>query len=399
MVFTLQELQHYIYSKVYEVYDIFKDFFGEAFVDLQGVASESYLKDLYHTNTADGVLYSFDEPPRLNIPDPPFILVWWPTVTVTNEYDKSVDIDDLFAKIPITLKGCLPSHTVGFKLNRSTYSMLQYRSNYLHSHIYEIPKNPSEFLKPCLGRGPINNTINSLYMDFDRDLWLLFCQELSMYVTVESISGVPYRRLENIGDKRNAEQRVTFEAANRKLTERTDPLKINDLKNFIYYYLKNGNLKFSFQDGCYSLGMSHYDFLVDISNSFIDYFNQFLSSKYDKKVLISECILTKRIANNGIIYSEYRDGSPGPFMGNIGKHVCYFKGKDITLKVYDDKKEDTPNFALILSPAVASSALQHILTILNFRIKKHDKDNRNFPIKEQSGGSSSSSPCQAVCYI
>ena len=33
---------------------------------------------------------------------------------------------------------------------------------------------------------------------FDETKWMLFCHELSLYVTVESLEGVPYNHLENV---------------------------------------------------------------------------------------------------------------------------------------------------------------------------------------------------------
>ena len=120
-----------------------------------------------------------------------FILVHFPHVRITNEHDRYVDINHLWAKIKITSEGTMNGN---FTLNRSEYQAIHFMSNYMHSHVSSIPRDDlTRFMSPCTGDGPINSTISSLYREFDSDLWQLFCLELSKYVTVESISGRPWR--------------------------------------------------------------------------------------------------------------------------------------------------------------------------------------------------------------
>lgn len=400
MQYTLQELKQHWFSRVYEVYGIFKDFFGEAYVDLQGLPPDESYKEILQNYTEDGIHYNIAYTSENPLPATPFILVWWPAVTVTNEYGKSVDIQDLFAKIVLNCRGEIPDSEHGFRLNRSTYSLTQYKSDYLHSHISSIPRNPAEFQRPCLGRGPIQNTIHSLKGAYDPDLWMLFCQELSMYVTVESLAGIPYKKLESIGGTKDKNQSFSFRAGDKIECSSYDTPSLNDYKNFIYYYLKNGNLKFSFHDGCFSIGMSCYDFLVDISNSFIDYFNKFLSAKYPIKKLFYYGIIERKTVCDGFIYSDDSTRSYGPPMSNIGRHVCWFKGQDITLKVFNNEKKAITEKAVILNFKLATAFLQAILTILNFRYNKNKKDNEHSTQNQSDKpGDSSPSPCQAVRYI
>ena len=184
------KLHKELMEKPLKVYEIFKDFFGENLVDLQG------FPDLIPESPALGESgYSG------------YIIVRFPHVTVTNEHERSVDIREVYVKLKIDHTGSLIGK---FQLSRAHFPMSHIRSNYAHSHIPGIPSLDSPFLDPCLGSGPINNTINSLNVDFDEDLWNLFCLELQKYVGTESVSGVPYRYLEHIGVDRFSSSVNTF---------------------------------------------------------------------------------------------------------------------------------------------------------------------------------------------
>ena len=100
MLYTISELHRELFGKVYDVYDIFESFFEEPYVDLQDVPSETALKQALE---AKDIPFSEEEsfevtPNQIKIlklyflHSRPFILVWWPRVTVTNENDKSIII-------------------------------------------------------------------------------------------------------------------------------------------------------------------------------------------------------------------------------------------------------------------------------------------------------------------
>ena len=222
-----------------EILSIFSDFYGEDKVDLQGLPSleefishatvnmnvplwldnnghnfsstqRRLLADKFNNSLSTvGKDYSFNNPDIMsdfyrsyiltmistkfsNM----FILIYFPTVTVTNEYDKSVEIQKLFAKVEIDVKGLLKS---GITFNRGEYPLSQLLNKYMHSHIQDIEySNLNRFKDSCLGSGPIRDTISTLCVDYDPLRWQLFALELSKYVQVESIAGTPYKRLENI---------------------------------------------------------------------------------------------------------------------------------------------------------------------------------------------------------
>ena len=58
-----------------------------------------------------------------------FILVHFPHVRVTNEHDRFVDINHLWAKVKVMYNGTLNGK---FTLNRSEYTMLHISSGYMH---------------------------------------------------------------------------------------------------------------------------------------------------------------------------------------------------------------------------------------------------------------------------
>jgi hypothetical protein len=116
---------------------------------------------------------------------------------ITNEYNRSTTIKDVYIKLNIDYSGKLIN---SFYINRATYTIKEYTSCYVHSHAPRLDKsNPTIFRTMCLGSGPIIRTINNLINNFNKDFWQLFCFELHKYLQTESISGGPYIRLENIG--------------------------------------------------------------------------------------------------------------------------------------------------------------------------------------------------------
>lgn len=408
MSYTLQQIKDALLSNVYEVRDIFYDTFGERNVDLQlpcqfdddmRRALNNYA---YHvqgeTDTWEVVspkVPCFNSWIRDEHPvDEIVIMVYWPSVTITNEYGKSVKIDDLYAKIPILLSGKMQDkYRSGFVLNRGKYSALQFHSNYMHSHIAHIPFDISVFMEPCLGDGPIKQTINTLRTEYSKGIWRLFCHELSVYVTVESIKGIPYNRLENIGYRRGRHQ-GQFTGFNAPYTEElpvcshyalynynAEPFRPTLLRNFIHYYLYHNHLKINYANKVYSIGMTYYDFMLDISNAFISYFNEWceehkeeLFGGFDMEYNRHSLTHSVKVYNETFYFDTSTQNSGN--VSNIGRKVCTFKGKDVLLKVYGTNNEDQPDFTThLLSQNMAMYILYKILQVLNFHSDEFGQTN------------------------
>ncbi len=152
MKYTVNQLYQQLYEKPLNIYEIFKGFFGEDFVDIQtclGRELSSFKEYLFAKICDDSSIINGAAEKDYNLPfditeillkelkntveDKRFIIyVWWPKVIVTNEYDKSVNIQDLYAKIEIQGDGTIPYECNGFRLNRATYSREQFMSGYMH---------------------------------------------------------------------------------------------------------------------------------------------------------------------------------------------------------------------------------------------------------------------------
>ena len=296
-----------------------------------------------------------------------FILVHFPHVRVTNEHDRFVDINHLWAKVKIMCDGTLRG---GFTLNRSEYTLLHFKSNYLHSHVSSIPKSDfTQFQNPCTGSGPINGTISALNRDYDEDMWNMFCLELSKYVTVESVAGRPYHYLENLGtsDMETGINRfITYLSPNYYGSVITP----DKFREFVRYFISSKKLKFNYVNGSYSIGMSLIEFIVLISNEFIKWYNdQFNKEELTAKFadLKRHGILRECIIDNGKIYYDWGRNNVNNYAQYIGKKVCVFKGREITVDITDIAEVRNENKSIILNTQTALYILNIILKVLNYR--------------------------------
>lgn len=350
------------HQEVCDIYEVFKNFFGEQYVDIQAKADSSYY----------------------------LIYVWWPQVTVTNEYGQSVSIQDLYAKIKINNEGHIPFEFPGFLLNRATYSKEQFLSDYMHSHIRGIPKNDfTQFQSPCIGGGPIRNTINTLKTDYDIAEWMLFCQELSMYVTVESIFGGPWRRMENIGSFITAIGYINYDFS----FDYPYPLffTVSMQVEFIKYYLTNGHLSLSFRNGQFICSMPFYEYIIDLSNAFISYCNQTFHTENDIQKLFNTNILQSLLVSNGKFYVIGSNRSNQNLNQYRNKLVLIFKNKKIFTTITESSNNNGFFPATVINSYLAMDILKNILKVINFRYKnEHNNSNRV---------SDSSQTCQRTIYV
>lgn len=415
MEYTVEELKNKVYEKVFNVYDVFKNHFGEKYVDLQKIPSnESFAAvadNIVDVLTVDDRYVVTDLAALTNACASQYyeIYVWWPNVRITNENNRSIDIQDLYAKITINIYGHIPFECHGFQLNRATYPTVQFISNYLHSHINGIPQDDfSKFKNPCLGSGPIRNTITTLKSNDDTVMWMLFCEELSKYVTVESLKGVPYKKLENVGQGTFYQDHNTFhtvtpeEASSLLIDYRYDTRSpyyldkaafLRMLKDFTEYYLRHGHLSFCFEHGKYVCGMSHYEYMVDVSNCFIDYYNAVLKENDDKLLFLYKGkFLLKMVVSNGKFYLLDGYTNRRGMERYQGRYVLTFKGKGIRTKIIEDRSEVTTT--TVLNWQAAHYVLTCILRIINFRFKNEHNNNGT-----DSQGRSTSNTEKAVYYL
>ena len=163
----IEELYNSLMDRPLRVLGIFNDFFGEDKVDMQGYWSLDKFKSwmniepistyIPNGNTVSMNRNDWSMYKTQAITDLPenqvekvvsmlastivkerignakfngiFILVHFPHVRVTNEHDRFVDINHLWAKVRVMYNGTLSG---GFSLNRSEYTLLHIRSHYMH---------------------------------------------------------------------------------------------------------------------------------------------------------------------------------------------------------------------------------------------------------------------------
>lgn len=412
----IEELYNSLMDKPLRVLGIFNDFFGEDKVDMQGYWSLDKFKSWMNieplsTYIPDGNIVSMDMNgwsmyKTWSITDLPgdqvekvvnvltnttvkerigdakfngiFILVHFPHVRVTNEHDRFVDINHLWAKVKVSYNGTLNG---GFTLNRSEYTLLHIRNHYMHSHVSSIPTGDfTQFQDPCTGRGPINGTISTLNRDYDEDMWNMFCLELSKYVTVESVAGAPYNYLERLGTddmEVGVDRFITYLSPNYYGSVITP----DKFREFVRYFISSKKLKFNYVNGSYSIGMSLIEFIVLISNEFIKWYNdQFnkeeLTAKFaelKRKGILKECII-----DNGKIYYDNRGrNNVNNYAQYIGKKVCVFKGREITVDITDIAEVRNENKSKILDIQTALYILTTILKVLNYRYGRNKATHEN----------------------
>lgn len=353
-------------EKPRRILEIFSDYFGEDKVDMQGFCTKEKFcenKSLGKNNT-DAIL----------LPSGIFILVWFPQVKVTNEYNKSVDIQDLYAKVKIDTEGQLIGK---FYLNRATYPLSHMEAGYMHSHIPGINiYNFSEFLTPCTGSGPINTTIGGLNREFDEDMWQLFCSELEDFTQVESIAGTPYRRLESIGANQFSSMTQEFFYVVRgfygKVARPSYEFRGVDLgiiPDFTRYLLKNVSLPMEYSNGTYCIGMSYYDATILISNKFIEWFNledNPYRRLYDFQYLKDMDILGEYMVADGKIYTTRATERINRYSDYEGKLVCKFRGREIKLHISDTLSFERHS-ATLLQANVIRDIISAICKVVNLR--------------------------------
>lgn len=416
----IEELYSLLMDKPNQVLAIFNDFFGEDKVDMQGFISADELKSWldvtpiseyaprellgmsredyntygsqYLTNLRGEVLdlvlnqlcsrWMVDSIGQKKFGSG-FILVHFPHVRITNEYNRFVDINHLYAKVKVLHNGSMNGY---FTLNRAEYTYLHISNGYMHSHVDDIPTSDfTQFQTPCTGAGPINDTMSNLSREFDSDIWKLFCLELSKYVEVESIAGVPYHRLESIGTSNMSTGESIFKVINHLYYYEDGIEKM--IKDFVSHFIKQGKLKFNYANGSYSIGMSFTEYMLVISNEFIDWYNKKFNDKelkYTFDTLKRKGILREGIIANNRIYYENSRHNVNSYAAYNGKKMCTFKGADVLINIVDINEIKEDNKSIILNTNIALYILSKILRVINYRYgKAEQRDQEGNRISEE----------------
>lgn len=307
------------------------------------------------------------------------ITIRFPEVTVTNEYDRSTVIYDLFVRVPVTLEGRTYE---GFNMARTTYPSDQWLSGYAHSHLPGI--NTEGFYKPCTGSGPINNTISTLSGRYDINVWGLYSFEIAKYVTVESIAGTPYRRLENIGS--NQDKLIKLSAPKWKglLRGYYGCYYADMLQPFVLDFLKNGHIKFTYRNGGYTLGEDLLGLWIRVSNEFIKWHNKNIREQrvaIRKDRLFSSGLIKEYYIANGMVY----DAAIGNRIQGIerleGKEMFMFKGEMQRLHFLDRTAATASNTTILVDINLLYYILTKAIEVISYRYgrEKETREGGNGP--------------------
>lgn len=401
----LDQLQA-IAGDIQGVIDVFNDYFGEEFVDTYRVPTDSLrqhilafdnigrfigrccavnrigetLKVTFDTCNCEidaAKLNSLQLESMLKFPEEllPLIDTYWsnhtrdvnhtiivrfPEVTVTNENNKSVKIQELYARIFVKDSGKLSGK---FELIRSYYPLDQWNSDYCHSHISHISV---DWMEPCTGTGPINRTISRLHQGNDLNIWGLFCYELDKFVRVESIAGVPYRRLESIGLIDTSP--VTNPCYTGSVSLKQSVISNELLKDFIETLIKNMPIKVAYMNGSYTLGESFEKFWIKASRIFAKWYNEKYKEKKVKanlKTLVAKEVLNKYLIRDGKIYTA-RIHNRRSMADSQGEYLFDFKGETVRMVIEETLRNTTDNQTYLLSLKFISKLIQRILVIINY---------------------------------
>lgn len=299
-----------------------------------------------------------------------YLYIRFPKVTVTNEDDKSVDIDELYVLVIIRDNGKLRRY---FSMVRSSYPIIQWLSRYSHSHLPKLePNEVPHFDDPCLGRGPLVNTQDSLECDFDIDMWGLFAFELEKYVTQESLTGGPYIKLESIGKSSKANKiKLCYK----------DTLDIScdniDFRDFLISYCNHTNINISYKEGQYNLGITDVNFVISLSDYFIKWYNNKVAEGVYYTALnnlIDRDILNKVIIDGNKVYSDSIINSIDSIQELEGSTLAMeedsdrdfiFKGNPVKLHIEGNLNIKSENYTLLLNTDICSYMLTKILEVIN----------------------------------
>ena len=131
------------------------------------------------------------------------VYIYFPEVTVTNEYDLSIDIKGLVVRFNYLIERDNTVLVRGIFGMRTEFDLIQFLGKYSHSHLPKFHNN--DFSRFCLGADtPIKRMTENPVTDLD----MLFAT-INAYVHNESVAGVPHIKMDTVMDLDNVISRIT----------------------------------------------------------------------------------------------------------------------------------------------------------------------------------------------
>lgn len=296
------------------------------------------------------------------------ILVHFHDITVSNEQDESVKIEDIYAAVPVTPLG---HYTECMLWLRTTVSKTHWKAGYRHSHLNS--GRGKGWMRPCLGSGPIRMTMENLRETYDLSFWSLLWLELDRCIRVESLNGGPYFRMSDITADRQATQIYNnFDFYNFSSIGLTYQKLLDKLAKRV---LQSGGLQYSYTEGAVHIATSYLDFTVLASNCLLEYFHSLTENEANHiadRLMSNSHLIHAQIKSTGEIVSY---GSLKHFLINTGSDIDIsasgagfsFRGKEVPFSVVEDTTpEEEQIFYELIGPRFAACLLKKITIIANY---------------------------------
>lgn len=228
------------------------------------------------------------------------VIIHYPIVNLVSENRLTHTIHDLYVKV--TFKdGKALSGLSGW---RQSYTKAEVLSDYAHSHLSGIPDRFDSF---CLGSSvtPVKACLMELSLGYTPEKFGLLLACIDSYVAWESISGVPYRKIEDISSKSRRLGGIGRSSIDRAYDWLIDKVKLNKL-----------NLKLTFNKST-----SRFEYVLD------DNFMSIVDSLPISKVY--------RTPDRSSYVSSSSDGS-----GDLTSSSITYKGETISNRIMESKVDE-----------------------------------------------------------
>lgn len=285
------------------------------------------------------------------------LVIKFPKVKVSNERDKFTIIYDLFARVCLCSDG-LFNTMEGLSMIRSTYTQVQWRSGYVHSHLPRISHTPV-WNPPCMGTGPIRGTLDILSHTFDLDRWGLFFYELDKFVKTESLTGGPYIRLESIGTSRNSLAYPPirmYDPTGWEIPRETFMEILREIAD-------SKEMRWKFTGVSWEIGMSPLEAALKMSRIII-------AAVMERRLHIGSI---KKLAEDGVMIpvllkDNYLETVSSVRVNPPENHiVLFFKGQPQYLKVIESPDDRRLSYFYVLANTIVFRLINYLTDLMNLR--------------------------------
>lgn len=341
---------------VMHVFDIMADYFGEERVDVEFLKEHEMMDNLDKFSTPEEL--SNDHEAQYLCPAN--FLIYFPETVIKNEYGEEHVIRDLYFKVTLNVLGKLFNITV----NRTTYTEAEIKACYVHSHAASIQGDFHAFKTICAGSSPLDNTMISLKVSPEDDLWFMLCSELEDFVQVESLHGGPFIKINQITNYSYSLK----QSLNYCISRDFYPMN-SHVFNFVLHVLEKGMIRISYNGTSFFIAENPKRLLLRLSNAFIEWWN---ASGIEEDPFALNILKKGIIKYNYVLYRKKKDESNWKYE-NVP--ILKFKGEVKLLHIIDSSDDDRD--LSLLNISVFNALTAAIMTAMNFSYdgcNEFDKD-------------------------